>query len=170
MSSTPPNPPSVDLPLYEERYLRRAVDLAHQGVTTGEGGPFGALVVRDGQILAEGWNRVLADNDPTAHAEVTALRRACAAVGDFQLPGAVVYSSCEPCPMCLGALYWARPAAVYFAASRHDAAAAAFDDSFIYDELALPVEVRSLTFRQVPLAGSFGPFEAWLAKTDRTAY
>src|SRR4051794_15337979 len=164
-SATPTDPPPC-----EERFLRRAIDLAHEGVVSGEGGPFGALVVRDGEILAEGWNRVLTDNDPTAHAEVTALRRACAAVGDFQLPGAVVYSSCEPCPMCLGALYWARPAAVYFAASRHDAAAAAFDDSFIYDELARDSKTRSLPFRQVRMDGSVAPFEEWLAKTDRTAY
>ncbi len=95
--------PRPDLPLFEERFLRRAVELAHEGVAAGEGGPFGALVVRSGEVLAEGWNRVLTDNDPTAHAEVTAIRRACTAVGDFQLPGAVVYSSCEPCPMGLGA-------------------------------------------------------------------
>ena len=166
MTSTP----ASDLPLYEEQFLRRAVELAHQGVAAGAGGPFGALVVRDGRVLAEGWNRVLADNDPTAHAEVTAIRRACAAVGDFQLPGAVVYSSCEPCPMCLGALYWARPEAVYFAASRYDAAEADFDDSFIYDEIPLPPQARSLTFRHVPIDGATGPFADWLAKSDRTPY
>src|SRR6478735_4904910 len=147
--------PRPDPPLFEERFLRRAVELAHEGVAAGEGGPFGALVVRSGEVLAEGWNRVLTDNDPTAHAEVTAIRRACTAVGDFQLPGA---------------LYWVRPAAVFFAASRHDAAAADFDDSFIYDEIPLAPEARSLTFRHVPIDGATGPFAAWLAKTDRTPY
>ncbi len=155
---------------FDERFLHRAIELAGVGVNAGDGGPFGAVVVRDGEVLGEGWNRVISGNDPTAHAEVTAIRAACAAVGSFQLPGAVVYASCEPCPMCLGAIYWARPDAVYYAATRDDAAAADFDDSFIYDELPLDPGARSLVFRHVPVAGATDPFTAWLAKSDRTPY
>lgn len=139
-------------------------------MTVGDGGPFGALVVRRGEVLAEGWNRVLATNDPTAHAEVTVIRAACAALGRFQLSDSVVYASCEPCPMCLGALYWARPDAVYFAATRNDAAAAGFDDSFIYDEIALAPGDRSLRLRRLPVEGCTGVFADWTAKADRTAY
>lgn len=151
-------------------HLRRAVALAEQGVASGDGGPFGAVVVRDGQVLAEGWNRVTADNDPTAHAEMVAIRRACAAIGSFQLTGATVYSSCEPCPMCLGALYWARPAAVFFAASRDDAAAAGFDDSLIYQQLSKPLDERSLPIRQLALPEAGGPFARWAAEESRTRY
>lgn len=157
-------------PSFDERFLRRAIELAGLGVAGGDGGPFGAVVVRDGEILGEGWNRVISGNDPTAHAEVTAIRAACAAVGSFQLPGAILYSSCEPCPMCLGAIYWARPDAVFFAATRHDAAAANFDDSFIYDEIPLDPAERSLMFRHRPVDGATDPFTAWLAKSDRTPY
>ncbi|NNG36998.1 nucleoside deaminase [Nakamurella aerolata] len=151
-------------------YLRRAVALAEQGVASGVGGPFGAVVVRDGEVLGEGWNQVTADNDPTAHAEVVAIRRACAAIGDFQLTGAAVYSSCEPCPMCLGALYWSRPAAVFFAASRDDAAAAGFDDSLIYQQLSLPLAQRSLPIRQLALPGAGAPFARWTSDQERTRY
>lgn len=136
----------------------------------GDGGPFGAVVVRDGQVLAEGWNRVLATNDPTAHAEVTAIRAACTALDSFQLTGTIVYASCEPCPMCLGALYWARPEAVYFAATRDDAAAAGFDDSLIYDEIPLAPDDRSLNFRHLPVDGCAEVFDTWTAKSDRTRY
>ncbi|WP_281170720.1 nucleoside deaminase [Nakamurella lactea] len=152
------------------RYLQRAVELADHGMRSGDGGPFGALVVRGGQVLAEGWNRVLATNDPTAHAEVTAIRAACAAIGSFQLTDAIVYSSCEPCPMCLGAMYWARPAAVYFAATRDDAAAGGFDDSMIYDEIGLDPAARSMVFRQLPVAGAAEVFSSWTDKDDRTPY
>lgn len=151
-------------------HLRRAVALAEQGVAAGDGGPFGAVVVRDGQVLAEGWNQVTADNDPTAHAEVVAIRRACAKIGSFQLTAATVYSSCEPCPMCLGALYWARPAAVFFAASRDDAAAAGFDDSLIYQQLSKPLDERSLPIRQLSLPEAEGPFARWVAEESRTRY
>jgi len=159
-----------DPPPCDERFLIRAVELAHEGQASGNGGPFGALVVRGGHVVAEGTNRVLADNDPTAHAEVVAIREACRIAGSFQLPGTVIYSSCEPCPMCLGAIYWARPEAVYYAATRADAAAADFDDSFIYDELPLDPEARSITFGYRPIEGSTAPFAAWLAKNDRTPY
>lgn len=152
------------------RHLQRAVELAGHGMSIGDGGPFGAVVVRSGQVVAEGWNRVLATNDPTAHAEVVAIRAACAALGTFQLTDSVVYTSCEPCPMCLGALYWARPCAVYFAATRDDAAAAGFDDSFIYDEIALAPDARSLSFRRLPVDGCAEVFIDWTAKADRTPY
>jgi tRNA(Arg) A34 adenosine deaminase TadA len=156
--------------LAHTRYLKRAVELANHGMGIGDGGPFGALVVRGGQVLAEGWNRVLGTNDPTAHAEITAIRVACAAIGSFQLTGAIVYSSCEPCPMCLGALYWSRPDAVYFSAGRDDAAAGGFDDSLIYSEIGLPADQRSLLVRQLPVAGAAELFTAWTAKADRTPY
>lgn len=152
------------------QYLQRAVELATHGMSSGDGGPFGALVVRGGQVLAEGWNRVLGSNDPTAHAEITVIRAACSAVGSFQLTDAVVYSSCEPCPMCLGALYWARPAAVYFAAGRADAAAGGFDDSMIYDEVGLPPDARSLPFRQLQVPGAAEVFAGWVADDSHTRY
>lgn len=151
-------------------HLLRAVELARQGVASGDGGPFGALVVRDGEVLGEGWNRVLDTNDPTAHAEVTAIRAACERIGSFQLTGAVVYASCEPCPMCLGAVYWARPTALYYAATRHDAAAAGFSDAMIYDEIVLPPDDRTVPFRQLEVPGGADVFAQWLAKEDRTDY
>ncbi|MEC1085105.1 nucleoside deaminase, partial [Bacillus paralicheniformis] len=114
-----------------ETFLQRAIDLAVESVKSGTGGPFGAVIVKDGQIIAEGKNNVTTSNDPTAHAEVTAIRLACEALGDYQLNDCILYTSCEPCPMCLGAIYWARPKEVYFAAQHSDAASAGFDDSFI---------------------------------------
>lgn len=164
------SPPSGKDDVEHQRHLRRAIELAGRGVAVGDGGPFGAVVVQDGEVIAEGWNRVLGTNDPTAHAEVTAIRAACAALGGFQLPGAVVYASCEPCPMCLGAVYWARPAALYFAATRQDAARAGFSDADIYDELALPSGARTLPFRQLEVPGAVEVFRAWLGKADRTPY
>ncbi|WP_237565428.1 nucleoside deaminase [Ornithinimicrobium cavernae] len=163
---TEPAPPGAE----HAGYLRQAVELARQGVATGDGGPFGALVVRDGEVIGRGWNRVIGTNDPTAHAEVTAIRAACERLGTFQLTGAVVYASCEPCPMCLGAVYWARPAALYYAATRHDAAAAGFSDATIYDEIGLDPEGRSLPFRRLEVPGAEDVFRAWLAKADRTEY
>lgn len=151
-------------------YLSRAVELAARGVAAGDGGPFGALVVRDGEVLGEGWNRVLGTHDPTAHAEVTAIREACARLGSFQLTDAVVYASCEPCPMCLGAIYWARPSALYYAATRHDAAAAGFSDAMIYDEIGLSPGDRTVPFVQVEVPGAAEVFRQWLAKDDRTPY
>lgn len=134
------------------------------------GGPFGAVVAREGEVIATGRNEVVRRRDPTAHAEVMAIRAACAALESFQLAGCDVYSSCEPCPMCLGAIYWARPRAVYFAATRADAATAGFDDAFIYDELELPAEARALPLRRLahPRAGE--PFDAWTAKPGRVDY
>jgi tRNA(Arg) A34 adenosine deaminase TadA len=151
-------------------HLRRAIDEATAHCQAGHGGPFGAVVVKDGQVVGVGWNEVTSRNDPTAHAEVQAIRAACAALGSFQLDGCDVYASCEPCPMCLGALYWARPRAVYYAASRHEAADAGFDDAFIYEELARPIDQRNLPLRQVSVPEARQPFEAWLAIVERIRY
>lgn len=152
------------------KHLRRAVELARACITAGDGGPFGAVVVKDDQVIAEGWNRVIRTNDPTAHAEVTAIRAACEALGTFHLTGAVIYCSCEPCPMCLGALYWARPEAVYFAATRHDAAAVGFSDALIYDEIGMLPDGRSLPFRRLEVAGASDVFAQWLAMPGRVDY
>jgi tRNA(Arg) A34 adenosine deaminase TadA len=132
-----------------ETFLRRAILIADENVAAGRGGPFGAVVARDGTIVAEGTNLVTSTNDPTAHAEVVAIRNACRTLASFQLTGCTVYASCEPCPMCLGAIYWARPERVYFAAGRADAERAGFDDSFIYDELPLAPAARSIPTAQL---------------------
>jgi len=151
------------------RFLTEAVRIAIESVANG-GGPFGAIVVRDGEIIATGTNRVTASADPTAHAEVVAIRAACEKFGTFQLDGCDVYSSSEPCPMCMGALYWARPARVFFASGRDVAAAAGFDDQFIYDELARPVEARDLETRHLKVAEAGSEFDAWAAESDRIDY
>ena len=152
-----------------DRWLREAVRLASESVR-GDGGPFGAIVVRNGEIVGRGQNRVTASRDPTAHAEVVAIRDACANLGLHQLEGCELYSSSEPCPMCLGAIYWARPDAVYFANERDEAAAAGFDDAFIYDEIdRLPGDRRIRMYR-VEVEGAEEPFRLWQAKTDRIEY
>lgn len=150
-------------------FLAEAVRLAIESVRSG-GGPYGALVVRDGKIIARGMNRVTIESDPTAHAEIVAIRRACEALGSFQLEGCDVYSSTEPCPMCMGALYWARPRRVFFASSRDEAAGAGFDDRFIYDELARPVDARDLEIRPISIDEAGAEFDAWAAATDRIEY
>lgn len=152
------------------RHLQHTFDLARRAVESGSGGPFGAVVVLDGEVVAEGWNQVVGTDDPTAHAEVTAIRAACARLGTFQLTGAVLYASCEPCPMCLGAAYWARPEAVYFAATRADAAGADFSDAMIYDEIGLEPGTRTLPFRRIEVPGATDVFRLWLDKADRTRY
>ncbi len=153
-----------------EEYLREAIRIASENVRLGRGGPFGALVVRDGRILGRGTNLVTSSNDPTAHAELVAVREACARVGDFQLEGCTVYSSCEPCPMCMAALYWARPDRVFFASGREAAAAAGFDDAHIYRELEKPPEERSLRVHRVALVEADGPFRLWEEQEDRVEY
>jgi tRNA(Arg) A34 adenosine deaminase TadA len=153
----------------DEELLRRAIELARESVRNG-GGPFGALVARDGRIVAEGANAVTRSNDPTAHAEVVAIRRACAALGDFRLSGCTVYASCEPCPMCLGAILWSRAERLIFACGRADAAAAGFDDERIYRELARPVERRELATLQILRAEGLAAFDAWRAAPDRVEY
>ena len=150
--------------------MRHAIALSRRGMEGGAGGPFGAVVVKDGQVIAEGWNQVTSTNDPTAHAEVVAIRRACTALGRFDLRGAVLYTSCEPCPMCLSAAYWARLDAVVFGNARDDAAAIGFDDQFLYDEVAKPIEARSLPIRRLLAAEALEVFAAWAEKPDKVPY
>lgn len=150
-------------------FMQRAIALAVENVRQG-GGPFGAVIVRNGKILAEGVNRVTANHDPTAHAEVQAIRKAAALLQTFDLQGCDIYSSCEPCPMCLGAIYWAHLDHLYFAASKDDAAEAGFDDAFIYRELPLPIHERKLTTETLLEAEGKQPFDEWMANTDRVEY
>lgn len=153
-----------------ERFMREAIRLAKKGMDAGEGGPFGAIVVKDGKIVGTGNNKVTSTNDPTAHAEIVAIRDACRNLGTFQLEGCEIYTSCEPCPMCLGAIYWSRPDAVYFAATREDAAEAGFDDDFIYRELAKPLNERSLKMTQLLRPEAKSVFEEWINKSDKIRY
>ncbi|MFN2745910.1 MULTISPECIES: nucleoside deaminase [Bacillus] len=153
-----------------EAFLQRAIDLAVESVESGTGGPFGAVIVKDGNIIAEGKNNVTTSNDPTAHAEVTAIRLACEAIGDYQLHDCVLYTSCEPCPMCLGAIYWARPKEVYFAARHSDAAQAGFDDTFIYDEIMKNRADRKIPFYQMELHAKLEPFQTWENTDDKIEY
>lgn len=151
-------------------FMREAIRLSREGMEGGHGGPFGAVIVKDGKIIGRGFNRVLSSNDPTAHAEVMAIREACAALNNFQLDGCTVYTSCEPCPMCMGAIYWARPQAVYYANTRADAAAIGFDDDFIYDELAVPMQDRKLNMISLLRDEALPAFDEWKEKEDKTAY
>lgn len=153
----------------EQEWLGQALRLAAANVADG-GGPFGALVVRGGEVLATGVNLVTSTLDPSAHAEVVAIRRACRVVGDFRLPGCVVVSSCEPCPMCLATALWARVDRVVYAADRHDAASAGFDDRAFYDLFALPRERWAVSVAQVAHADAAAPFAAWVAHAGRTDY
>jgi guanine deaminase len=152
-----------------DAYLRQVIEMAEENVRRG-GGPFAALVVKDGAIIATGANQVTIANDPTAHAEIVALREACRVLGSYQLSGCEIYSSCEPCPMCLGAIYWARPARVYFAAGHEDAAGAGFDDSFIYRQIQIPPAERSIPMIHVEDDRASRPFQEWVSKGDRTEY
>jgi guanine deaminase len=154
----------------DKEFMRRAFELAQNGVDAGKGGPFGAVVVKDGKIVGEGCNRVTSTNDPTAHAEVVAIRAACQNLNNFQLDDCVIYTSCEPCPMCLGAIYWARPALMYFACSREDAAEAGFDDDFIYEEIALPIDERRIKTVNFLRDEGLEIFENWVNKSDKTEY
>ncbi len=153
-----------------QQFMQRAIELAQQGMDSGAGGPFGCVVVKNNEIIAEGWNKVTSTNDPTAHAEVTAIRNACEKLGTFQLDDCVIYTSCEPCPMCLGAIYWARPKAVYYGCNKQDAAAIAFDDQFIYDEIDAPINQRKIPFQQIGQVQALEVFKSWAGKTDKTEY
>ncbi|MEC4747495.1 nucleoside deaminase [Methylomicrobium sp. Wu6] len=153
-----------------KQFLQQAIDLAVQNVESGQGGPYGALIVRNGEVIAGSGNRVTVDLDPTAHAEIMAIRLACRKLQDFQLTDCILYSSCEPCPMCLGAIYWARLQKVYFACDRHDAAAAQFDDSFIYDELAIEPAERRIAMLRLDLPDACRPFAVWTEKNDKVRY
>jgi tRNA(Arg) A34 adenosine deaminase TadA len=150
--------------------MRRAIALALENIRSGRGGPFAALVAKDGKVIAEGANSVTATNDPTAHAEIVAIRAACRALENFQLTGCDLYTTCEPCPMCLGAIYWARPARVFYAGAAADAAAAGFDDAFIYDELKRPPQSRRIPVIQLMREESLAVFEAWNQQPNKTAY
>ena len=151
-------------------FMQRAIELAIENVRLGRGGPFGAVVVKGGTIIAEGANSVTSTNDPTAHAEMTAIRAACLVLGDFQLAGCDIYTSCEPCPMCLGAIYWARPARVFYACTAGDAAAAGFDDSFIYQQLWLPPDQRKIPMAPLMREQALATFRAWKEKSDKIPY
>ena len=152
------------------RFMRRAIELASEGMEAGCGGPFGCVVVKDGRIVGEAYNQVLANNDPTAHAEVSAIRKACHNLGTYQLDGCVIYTSCEPCPMCLGAIYWARPEKVYYAATRQDAANGGFDDAFIYEELNLEPEQRRIPCDVLLRHEAVAAFDVWRQKADKRSY
>lgn len=152
------------------RFIEMTIRLAEEKMLEGNGGPFGALVVKNGKIIGTGFNRVTSTNDPTAHAEIVAIRDACQRENTYQLNGCVLYSSCEPCPMCFGAIYWARPDAYYFAATREDAAHAGFDDSFIYDEIIKPVEKRIIPVTVISHPDKNIPFEKWKELADKIPY
>ena len=154
----------------DEDFLRGAIQLARDGMTTGQGGPFGAVIVKDGQIVGRGCNQVTSTNDPTAHAEVVAIRDACRNLGTFQLSGCTLYASCEPCPMCLGAIYWARPARIIYGAFHSDAAGAGFDDQFIYDQLAKPRDQRHIPMQQLLRDEADAVFREWTAMEKRVNY
>lgn len=153
-----------------EHHLRRAIALSGEMMRSGNGGPFGAVIVYDGEIIAEGWNQVTTANDPTAHAEIVAIRAACARLGAFSLEGAMIYSSCEPCPMCLAAIYWARLDGLYFANSRDDAATIGFDDAALYGEIPKPIGERIMPTVRLDLAEARAVFDEWRAKPDKVMY
>lgn len=154
----------------DREFLREAIRLSIEKMQAGEGGPFGALVVRGGRVVGRGWNQVTSTNDPTAHAEIVAIRAACGALGTFQLSGCTLYASCEPCPMCLAAIYWARIERIVFAAGRQDAADAGFDDSLLYDEVTRSPADRSLPAEQCLREEALAAFLAWRLKGDRVEY
>jgi len=150
--------------------MQRAIALAVENVKSGAGGPFGAVIAKDGRIIAEGVNRVTQTNDPSAHAEIMAIREACRALGTFQLTGCELYTSCEPCPMCLGAIYWARPDRVFFGATAQDAADAGFDDSFIYEELRREPSHRKIPMTPIMREDALAAFRAWRDQSGRIEY
>ena len=153
-----------------ESFMREAIRLSFETMRSNTGGPFGAVVVKDGKIIARGFNRVLETNDPTAHAEVVAIREACKVLNDFQLSGCSIYTSCEPCPMCLGAIYWARPRKVIYANTKNDAASIGFDDQFIYDEIDKPGEQRKIRFIHYPHPAAKKVFEQWEKMDGKVEY
>lgn len=153
-----------------ETLMRRAIELSLQGMRGGHGGPFGAVVALGGEVIAEGFNRVLSSNDPTAHAEVVAIRGASQRLGKFSLAGCELYTSCEPCPMCLGAAFWARVERIYFANRRDDAAAIGFDDSFFYDELGRSSEARKVPMISMLAEEAKAAFREWAASSSKIAY
>ncbi|PTT00998.1 tRNA-specific adenosine deaminase [Pedobacter sp. HMWF019] len=153
-----------------EKFMRLAIELSEKNVLESLGGPFGAVIVKNGEIIAQSGNKVTSSNDPTAHAEVSAIRLACTALNTFDLSGCVVYTSCEPCPMCLSAIYWARISIIYYANTKTDAGNIGFDDKFIYDELEKPMELRSLPIKQMMRNEALQAFKLWEQSTMRTDY
>jgi tRNA(Arg) A34 adenosine deaminase TadA len=153
-----------------ESFMQEAIRLSLEKMRQGYGGPFGALIVQHGQIVGRGWNQVTTTNDPTAHAEIVAIRDACRHLGTFRLDGCEIYSSCEPCPMCLSAIYWARLTKLFYAADRQDAQSAGFDDDWIYREMALPLPQRHLAAAQLLRDKAITAFAEWKAKADKIPY
>ena len=154
----------------QKEFMRAAIAESELGMNNNEGGPFGAVIVKDGKIIGRGNNRVTSSNDPTAHAEVTAIRDACATVENFDLSGTEIYTSCEPCPMCLAAIFWARIDKIYFANTKKDAADIDFDDDFFYQEIDKPLEERSVPMQQIMREEAIKVFQAWTNKEDKIAY
>lgn len=154
----------------ELHFMQAAIELARQGMNSGQGGPFGCVIVKDDVIVGKGCNVVTSTNDPTAHAEVVAIRDACINLKSHQLTGCVLYTSCEPCPMCMGAIYWARPDRVFFGGTRFDAAFAGFDDSFIYEELSVPMDNRRIPIVNGGREDAVKLFEEWMNKPDKVTY
>jgi tRNA(Arg) A34 adenosine deaminase TadA len=154
----------------DKKFMRRAIELAQNGIDRNDGGPFGCVIVKNGEIVGEGNNRVTSTNDPTAHAEIVAIRNACQKLQDFQLKDCVIYTSCEPCPMCLGAIYWARPAKIFYACDRKDAAEIGFDDDFIYQEIQAPIATRKIETVKLLREEGLKVFQNWAGKTDKIEY
>lgn len=152
------------------KFMERAIEKSIQGVLKNEGGPFGCIIVKDGQIIGSANNRVTSTNDPTAHAEIMAIRDACQKLNSFQLEDCIIYTSCEPCPMCIGAIYWARPKKVFYGCNKSDAAKIGFDDDFIYKELDLDIEKRSIPFEQLDRKNALNAFKVWEEKEDKKEY
>lgn len=165
----PQSPMASDHPAASAEFMRRAIHLALENIRAG-GGPFGAVIAKNARIIAEGANRVTATNDPTAHAEIVTIREACRSLGDFQLVGCDLYTTCEPCPMCLGAIYWARPDRIFYAGTAADAAAAGFDDAFIYDELKRAHDTRRIPMTQLLRNESLTIFTTWKKLENKTQY
>lgn len=153
-----------------KQFLQQAIDLASKNVGHHYGGPYGAIIVKEEKIIASSGNRVTTNIDPTAHAEIMVIRQACQFLGDYKLSNCILYSSCEPCPMCLGAIYWARIEKIFFACTREDAARAGFDDSFIYDEILLPSEKRSIPMLQIDMSNAQQPFDYWKNDQNKRLY
>ncbi len=151
-------------------FMQKAIDLARKGANSNSGGPFGAVIVKNNKIIAEGYNRVTSTNDPTAHAEIVAIKKACKKLNSFQLDDCIIYTSCEPCPMCLGAIYWARPKKVFYACNRNDASVIDFDDQFIYEELIKQIDKRKIKFKNIMREEGLNVFKTWNDKTDKVKY
>jgi tRNA(Arg) A34 adenosine deaminase TadA len=156
--------------MQHEEFMKEAIQLANRNVRETKGGPFGAIVVKDGEIVGKGFNTVTETNDPTAHAEINAIRDACKNLGTFELDGCIIYSSCEPCPMCLGAIYWARPAKLYYGGSKEDAARAGFADAFIYEEIEKPTKERKLPTQQIMRDDALISFKMWELSDNKIEY